>query len=152
MSSHVPFLAVRPDDQFSTEVKKTARNVIKPNSPPPAQPMDSPPPLTRAPPRTYAASRIPSAVRFPLLVVLSFALSTLLHTITADYAGIQLASASRSLQEPYQIGALLGWRVVEMLLAWVAGYDCRNPLHYQPKTETNCVHEQTKTSPPLPSS
>lgn len=129
MSSHVPFLAVRPDDQFSTEVKRTARTSItksssaSTNAIAPAQPMDSPPPLTSAP-RTYAASRIPSVIRFPLLVILSFALATTLHTLAAGVHGLSLATASRSLQEPWQIGTLLGWKVLELLVAWVAGYDC----------------------------
>lgn len=125
MSSHVPFLAVRPDDQFSTDVKKTVGSAVKTSAPPPSQPMDSAPPLTPAPPRAFAAtSRIPSAFRFPLLVVLSLGLSTLFRTWTSNYSGLALATASRSLQEPAQIGVLLGWKAVQLFIVWAAGYDC----------------------------
>ncbi|KAK5165897.1 uncharacterized protein LTR77_008821 [Saxophila tyrrhenica] len=123
MSSHVPFLTVRPDDQFSSAVKRTARDVTRSNTSPPQEPMDSPPHLTPAPPRTYAASRLPSAVRFPLLVMLSFSLSTLIHTFTAEWSGLQLATASRKLDDPLQIAGVLGWKVVQLGVGWVAGYD-----------------------------
>ena len=121
MSSHVPFLAIRPDDQFSTDVK--LRESPKTNAvAPPALGMDSPPPLTPAP-RTQA-SRIPKAIRFPLVCILSFSLSTILHSLTAEVSGFQLATASRALNEPWQIASLLGWKVVELATAWYAGYDC----------------------------
>jgi hypothetical protein len=84
-------------------------------------------------------------------VIFSFGLSTLLHTVTAQYSGIQLATASRSLQEPWQIGTLLGWKVVELFVAWVAGYDCTLQLlsHIDKLNRTNLVYlSQTKTSPP----
>lgn len=129
MSSHVPFLAVRPDEQFSTEVKKTVSNAVKPNAAPPSQPTDSAPPLTPAPPKTYLASRVPPALRFPLLVLLSLGLSTLFRTWTSNYSGLELATASRSLQEPSQIGVLLGWKAVQLFIAWVAGYDCTCGTH-----------------------
>lgn len=134
MSSHVPFLAVRPDEQFSSEVKKTAKtakntasavaNSLAAPSSPVAQTMDSPPPLTPAPPKVKEVSRIPANLRFPLLVVVSFGLSTLFHTLTADLTGIQLATASRAAHSSYEIGALLAWRVVGLFGGWVVGYDC----------------------------
>ncbi len=122
MSSHVPFLAVRPDEQFSSSVRKSTRDVIKTN-------MDSPP-LARAPPPTYAASRLPSSVRFVLLVLLSFSLSTVLKTLAANYAGAQLALASRKVDEPWQISLFIGWKVVQLTIGWVAGYDCTCPSLY----------------------
>ena len=121
MSSHVPFLAVRPNDQFSTEV--TPRKAAQTNAVIPSSPMDSPPPLTPAPP-TRTASKIPEVIRFPLVVIVSLSLSTLLHTLTAEISGFQLATASRALTEPWQIATLLGWKVVELFVAWTAGYDC----------------------------
>ncbi|KAK3713072.1 hypothetical protein LTR37_008757 [Vermiconidia calcicola] len=122
MSSHVPFLAVRPDDQFDTDVKKTPRipRSLRANASPSSKRMDSPPPLT---PRTYAASRIPAAIRFPLVLILSFSLSTLLHSLAAEYTGLQLASASRALDQDWQIATLVGWKVTELTTAWIAGYD-----------------------------
>lgn len=58
------------------------------------------------------------------MCILSFGLSTVLHSVTAEISGFQLATASRALNEPWQIGALLGWKVVELATAWIAGYDC----------------------------
>jgi hypothetical protein len=124
MSSHVPFLAVRPDEQFSTEVKpKKAGKSSVVNAVPPSQTMESPPPLTPAP-NVKEVSRIPANLRFPLLCLLSFSLSTLFHTLTADITGIQIATASRAANSNWEISALLGWRAFELFAAWSAGYDC----------------------------
>ena len=119
MASHVPFLAVRPDDQFSTEVK--ARDFAMDTI---VAPIDSPPPLTRAP-RTQAASRVPVYLRLPLIIAISLGLSTLLRSFVADISGFQFAPASRdATHQPELVAALLGWKVIELSVAWVAGYDC----------------------------
>ena len=121
MSSHVPFLAVRPDDQFSTEIKP--RDILSANAIDPTVPMDAPPPLTPAPPKT-AVARVPRHLRFPLICVISFGLSFGLHTLTSEISGYQLASASRHATENWQIGALVAWKLIELFVAWSAGYDC----------------------------
>ena len=123
MASHVPFLAVRPDDQFSTDVKTRDFTAHTNAVAAPIPAMDAPPRLTTAP-RTYAASRLPAFVRFPLVVILSFSLSSLFHSLTADFAGYQLATASRDLPEDWQVASLMGWKLTELLTAWYAGYDC----------------------------
>ena len=125
MSSHVPFLAVRPDDQFSSDVKpkKPSKSSVA-NAVALSQSMDSPPPLTPAP-KVKEVARIPASLRFPILCLLSFSLSTLFHTLTADITGIQLATASRAAHSPWEISVLLGWRLFGLLTAWVAGYDCK---------------------------
>jgi hypothetical protein len=125
MSSHVPFLAVRPDDQFSSDVKpKKPSKSSAANAVALSQSMDSPPPLTPAP-KVKEVARIPANLRFPVLCLLSFSLSTLFHTLTADITGIQLATASRAAHSPWEISVLLGWRLFGLLAAWVAGYDCK---------------------------
>ena len=122
MASHVPFLAVRPDDQFSTEIRP--RDILAgANAIDPTVPMDAPPPLTLAPPKTVV-SRVPRNLRFPLICLISFALSFGLHTVTSELSGYQLASASRHATENWQIGALVAWKVIELFTAWSAGYDC----------------------------
>lgn len=127
MASHVPFLAIRPDDQFSTEITKAndpaspIRDLASASS---HDPMDSPPRLTRPPATAAQVSRIPGYVRFPLICVLSFALSTLLYSFASDFSGYQFATASRHLEKEWQVAALLGWKVVELGVAWGGGYDC----------------------------
>lgn len=109
MASHVPFLAVRPDDQFATDVKATTT-------------MDPQP----EPPMVPTVTRIPHAIRFPAVCALSLGLSVLLHSFTANITGLELATASRDATETWQVGALLGWKVVQLGSVWAAGYDCTN--------------------------
>ena len=122
MASHVPFLAVRPDDQFSAEVKSRVSDVVKKMDA--TAPLDSPPALTRAP-QTQVASRIPKYLRLPLVIALSLGINTILRSFTAEISGFQYAPASRDASErPELVAALLGYKVVEMFMAWGAGYDC----------------------------
>ena len=51
-------------------------------------------------------------------------MSALLHSLTAEISGFQLATASRALNENWQIATLMGWKVIELSTAWIAGYDC----------------------------
>ena len=55
-------------------------------------------------------SRLPRPLRFPLLVLLSLSLSSLLYSLTAGYTAGELASVSRSLDQWWEVGALVGWR------------------------------------------
>lgn len=120
MASHVPFLAISPDNQFSSEVART-RSVSTADKV--AVAMDDP---SRFP---YQVSRVPSVIRFPLVVLVSLSLSTLLHTFTAEFAGFQLATASKDATENWQVGALMGWKLLELFTAWNAGYDCKLREH-----------------------
>lgn len=114
MASHVPFLAVRPDDQFSTDVR--SRDIAK---------MDSISDAPEAPMLSVPnASRLPGWVKLPLVVVLSLGMSTLLYTMVADWAGLELASVSRDLSEEWQIAAVLGWKIATLTFAYGSGYDC----------------------------
>ena len=58
------------------------------------------------------ASKLPRAVQFPLVVVLSLASSALLYSLAAEYTAGELATVSRSLNEWWEVGALLGWRTL----------------------------------------
>ncbi|KAI9658902.1 MAG: hypothetical protein M1821_001862 [Bathelium mastoideum] len=75
----------------------------------------SPPPLP--------ASKLPAPTRFPLLTVLSLALSALLFSFVADSTGVELASMSRTLNEPWQAVAVLAWKVVELGVNWYLNFD-----------------------------
>ncbi|KAK3073179.1 hypothetical protein LTR53_005467 [Teratosphaeriaceae sp. CCFEE 6253] len=116
--SHVPFLAVRPNDQFSSDVK--------PNGGIDRDTDTTTAALARAMPRAPPASRLPAWVRFPLVCILSLALSTLLYTVTAEFSGYELAAVSREANEEWQVGALLTRKLVELSTAWYAGYDWKD--------------------------
>jgi hypothetical protein len=56
------------------------------------------------------ASKLPAFLRFPLLVLLSLTISTLLYSFVAEYTEGDLASVSRNLDQWHEVGALVGWR------------------------------------------
>lgn len=56
------------------------------------------------------ASKLPTPLRFPLLVVLSLSLSSLLYSFSAEFTMGELASVSRSLNEWWEVGLLVGWK------------------------------------------
>lgn len=129
MASHVPFLAVRPDDQFSAEVKTrdwAVTNGVPAEAEAAAAAMDG----TEAPflPVPHA-SRLPSWIRLPLVTVLSLAISAGAYTVVADYTGLEMASVSRDLHDEWQVAAVLGWKIVSLAAAWISGYDCELAMH-----------------------
>ena len=70
-----------------------------------------------------ASRRLPTWFAYPLSIILSPALSALLYSFVPDIMGAPLAAVSRSLNEEWQIGALLAWRLLEITLAWSTGLD-----------------------------
>lgn len=107
--AHVARLSVRPDDQFSTEVKprhltNNINNIV-------AMP---------AAPSTW----IPAPLRFPAAVLMTFSLSSLLLTLSAPVTGPELAAVSRNLTTGWHIAAMVVWKVAELGIAWYACYDC----------------------------
>jgi hypothetical protein len=56
------------------------------------------------------ASKLPPLLRFPLVVLLSLTLSSLLHSIAAQYTAGDLARVSRSLDQWWEVGVLAAWR------------------------------------------
>jgi len=55
-------------------------------------------------------SKLPGALRFPLVVVLNLFLSSLLYTFASEYTAEEYATVSRSLNEWYEVGALVAWK------------------------------------------
>lgn len=55
-------------------------------------------------------SKIPVVLRFPLVVVLSLVLSSLLYSLTPDYMKLDLARVSRSRQEWWEVSMLVAFR------------------------------------------
>ena len=76
-------------------------------------------------PAPLPASKLPAPTRFPLLTILSLALSALLFSFVTDSTGVELAGMSRSLNEPWQAIAVLGWKVVELGVGWFLDFDGR---------------------------
>jgi hypothetical protein len=68
-------------------------------------------------------SNIPSPVRFILLVFCSLNLSSVLHTLTAEFTAGDLALVSKQLDEWWGVAGLLAWRAVELGLAWILEFD-----------------------------
>lgn len=66
---------------------------------------------------------LPAWLGYPLSIILSLALSAVFYSFVPDVAGVHFATVSRSLNEPWQIGGLVAWKVVEITVAWVAGLD-----------------------------
>lgn len=124
MSSHVPFLALRPDDQFSAEVK--TRDFAHQPSATTMDPTELPVP---------APSRLPSFLRLPLVVVSSLTISAFAYSALADLTGLELAAVSRDLTAEWQVAAVVGWKLVSLLVAFSSGYDCtcraQNTSHWR---------------------
>ncbi|KAK3638279.1 hypothetical protein LTR22_017921 [Elasticomyces elasticus] len=122
MASHVPFLAVRPDDQLSNTSTRArdGRDAMEK-------------PTTRANARTTtttartdapaAATSLPAPIRFILVCLLNFALSTVLYSLTSGIVGYELGAVARVPDETH-IAALFTWMFVELGGAWYAHYDC----------------------------
>ncbi|KAI6710969.1 hypothetical protein PZA11_002273 [Diplocarpon coronariae] len=68
-------------------------------------------------------SKIPTFLHFPLLVVLSLTLSSLLYSFAAGFTSGDLAKVSRTLDHWEQVCALVGWRTLELALGWYGNYD-----------------------------
>lgn len=68
------------------------------------------------------ASKIPTPLRFPLLVLLSLTLSSLLYSFTAEYVAADLAGVSSTLDQ-WEMGGLVAWRIIELGIGWFGGYD-----------------------------
>lgn len=70
-------------------------------------------------------NRLPVWLAFPLTVIIRFGLSAGLYGFVPEFAGYELATVSRSLNEPWQIGSFLAWRAAEIGIAFFAGLDCK---------------------------
>lgn len=106
-----------------------------PRSPPPKFPTPVKTPSRRSPPSSPVAatsnaiaepvrkSQISSALRFPLVVILSFTLSSLLFSIVAEVTAGDLAAISKHTESWVEITGLLGWKVVQLAVCWFEGFD-----------------------------
>ena len=114
MASHVPFLAVRPNEQFDTEVK--TRDFA-------SEPVATLDPLEMEAPELPSPSRLPGWLRLPLVVVSSLAISAFAYSALADLTGLELAAVSRDLTSDGEVAAVVSWKVISLVLAFSSGYD-----------------------------
>jgi len=85
------------------------------------------------------ASKVPTPLRFPLLVLLSLTLSSLLYSFTVEYVAADLAGVSSTLDQ-WEVCGLVAWRTyviqtvprypkvsnryrIELGIGWFGGYD-----------------------------
>ena len=111
MACHVPFLALRPDQQFSSEVK-TRDYAMDPAQ---EEILPTPP----------APSRLPGWVRLPLLVASSLSISAFAYSALSEITGLELAAVSRDLTQEWQVAAIIVWKLISLLVAFSSGYDCK---------------------------
>ena len=76
-----------------------------------------------APARPVEAAKLPPPLRFPLLVIINLSLSAFLYSLASEVTGYELAPVSRSLNESWQVLALVGWKVVELAVGWYGNFD-----------------------------
>jgi hypothetical protein len=72
---------------------------------------------------TSRLASIPSPARFILVVLSSLAVSSVLFTFTSALTVGDLGPISKHLEEWWEVGGLIGWRAIEVGLAWILGYD-----------------------------
>lgn len=75
-------------------------------------------------PQSATRSRVPGFIGFPLAVTLALGTSAGLYSAAAELTGFELSTVSRTLNEPWQIFALVAWRIAELYTFWVSGFDC----------------------------
>ncbi|OCK76692.1 hypothetical protein K432DRAFT_335209 [Lepidopterella palustris CBS 459.81] len=74
-------------------------------------------------PPPIRASRLHPYLRFPLLAIISLSLNVFLLSVSSNVLGLELGRVSRSLNEPWQPAAYLGWKVFELGVEWYLNYD-----------------------------
>jgi hypothetical protein len=116
MASHVPFLAVRPNEQFDTTTEVKTRDFV-------TEPVGTLDPLEMDAPELPSPSRLPAWLRLPLVVVSSLSISAFAYSALADLTGLKLAAVSRDLTSDGEVAAVVSWKVISLILAFSSGYD-----------------------------
>lgn len=76
-------------------------------------------------PAPPSPSNLASPIRFPILVVLSYGLSTLLNAAASSFTSGDLATVSAHRDSWWEIVGLLGWRAAELAMGWWGEYDSK---------------------------
>ncbi|XXG96630.1 hypothetical protein Hte_002918 [Hypoxylon texense] len=70
-----------------------------------------------------AQSKLPKLIQFPLVAILSLALSQLGYSLTWAHTKGALAAHARLLDTWTDVGLVVGWRLFELALGWFGNYD-----------------------------
>lgn len=89
------------------------------------------------PSQPQKASRLPPALRFPLVVVLSFSLSSLGYSFLREWTDGELAKVARPLDGWAEIAVLAGWRMFVFPMPSPSLSSRRESLAASQLTETN---------------
>jgi len=95
----------------------------------PSEPAIVSPPAAGQPRRI---SKIPSTIQFIVVVILSFALESLLQSVVSQFGVGDLAAISKHSESWEEIAGLLGWKVTQLALYWFGNFDGKShPLFVQ---------------------
>ena len=83
----------------------------------------SKPPATIPAASPASNSKLSTQIRFPILVVLSLTISSLLYSLVSPFTSGDLATVSRSRDNWWEIVGLLGWKVSQLAFGWYGGFD-----------------------------
>ncbi|KAL2827081.1 hypothetical protein BDW59DRAFT_171607 [Aspergillus cavernicola] len=86
--------------------------------------------VAKQPPPKTVVEQIPSLARFFLVIISSLALSSTLFTLTSRVTLGELGHVSKHFEEWWEVGGLMGWKAVEVGLAWMMGLDGRDVLSF----------------------
>lgn len=76
-------------------------------------------------------SSLPPQARFPLLVVLSLSISSLLYSLVTPFTSGDLATVSRSRDNWWEIAGLLGWKATQLAVGWYGGFDSMDSAFFE---------------------
>ena len=73
---------------------------------------------------------LPAFLRFPLCLLLNLSMSALFYSLAAEFQAGDLSSASKSLNEWWQVGGLVFCKALEIAMGWWGRFDGTN--HWKP--------------------
>ncbi|KAI1126677.1 hypothetical protein F5Y10DRAFT_244346 [Nemania abortiva] len=80
-------------------------------------------PTVDRPQSSKTRPKLPKAVQFPLVAILSLAISELGYSLSWPYTQGVLAAHARLPGTWAEVGAIMGWRLFELALGWFGDYD-----------------------------
>lgn len=69
------------------------------------------------------ASRLPKQVQFPLIVILSFSMSSLGYSMLNEGTKGELVAIAKAPESKYQVALLAAWRIFELAIGWYGNLD-----------------------------
>jgi hypothetical protein len=69
------------------------------------------------------ASKLPTPLQFPLVILLSFSTSFVLFSAASAFTGLELASVSSRIENPWEVLIFPAWRIVELAVGWFMRFD-----------------------------